>query len=209
MSLINNYQEVRFYFRLGESAMQVSRTNPPLAQSRLFMNNCFERYDIVIDPDKCKPLIFDFENVKSDEDNKPIKTTRSNIADKPISLTMHDTSFTGFIRTSHRSTDKRQQQNNNIYDTTNRHNHVNNHRRSCFHARRHDLRSVPAQVGRTIRQTTYAAFRGVENAVVRLQHLYGWRVDVGFVPDFVRVVMAHHTRHVGRHWRKRNCRRNH
>lgn len=80
MSLINNYQEVRFYFRLGESAMQVSRTNPPLAQSRLFMNNCFERYDIVIDPDKCKPLIFDFENVKSDEDNKPIKTTRSNIA---------------------------------------------------------------------------------------------------------------------------------
>jgi hypothetical protein len=80
MSLINNYQEVRFYFRLGESAMQVSRTNPPLAQSRLFMNNCFERYDIVIDPDKCTPLIFDFENVKSDEDNKPVKTTRSNIA---------------------------------------------------------------------------------------------------------------------------------
>lgn len=80
MSLINNYQEVRFYFRLGESAMQVPRTNPPLAQSRLFMNNCFEQYDIVIDKDRCKPLIFDFENVMSDENNKPIKANRANVA---------------------------------------------------------------------------------------------------------------------------------
>lgn len=80
MSLINNYQEVRNYFRLGEAAMQVSRTNPPLAQSRLFMNNIFERFDVVIDAERCKPLIFDFENVKSDEDNKPLKASRENVA---------------------------------------------------------------------------------------------------------------------------------
>ena len=80
MTQINNYDEIRMYFRLGQTALQVSRTNPRLAESRLFMNNCFERFDIIIDEDRCKPLIFDFENVMSDEDNKPIKTSRNNVA---------------------------------------------------------------------------------------------------------------------------------
>ena len=80
MSQINNYDEIRLFFRLGSAAMQVSRTNPRLADSRLFMNNCFERYDIIIDKDKCKPLIFDFENVMSDEENRPIKTSRDNVS---------------------------------------------------------------------------------------------------------------------------------
>ena len=80
MSQITNYDEIRMYFRLGAAAIQVSTTNPPLAQSRLFMNNCFERFDIIIDKDRCKPLIDDCEQVMSDEDNKPIKTSRSNPA---------------------------------------------------------------------------------------------------------------------------------
>lgn len=80
MTQINNYDEIRMYFRLGQSAMQISKTNPRLAESRLFMNNCFERYDIVIDEERCKPLIFDFENVMSDENNHPVKTSRSNAA---------------------------------------------------------------------------------------------------------------------------------
>ncbi len=78
MSQISNYDEVRMYFRLGSSAMQVSMTNPPLAQSRLFMNNLFEQYNIVLDGERCKPLIFDFEEVKSDEENHPIKDNRQN-----------------------------------------------------------------------------------------------------------------------------------
>lgn len=78
MSQITNYDEIRMYFRLGQAAMQVSSTNPPLAQSRLFMNNCFERFNIVIDAERCKPLIFDLENVMSDAENKPIKTSRDN-----------------------------------------------------------------------------------------------------------------------------------
>ena len=82
MSLIDNYKEVQYYFRLGEAAMQVAKTNPPLAQSRLFVNSIFERFVVIIDKDRCKPLIFDFENVKSDEDNKPIKTSRENEAQK-------------------------------------------------------------------------------------------------------------------------------
>ena len=82
MSLIDNYKEVQYYFRLGEAAMQVAKTNPPLAQSRLFVNSIFERFVVIIDKDRCKPLIFDFENVKSNEDNKPIKTSRENEAQK-------------------------------------------------------------------------------------------------------------------------------
>lgn len=80
MSQLTNYDEIQMYFRLGKAAMQVSTTNPRLAESRLFMNNCFERFDIIIDEERCKPLIFDCENVMSDEDNKPIKTSRGNIA---------------------------------------------------------------------------------------------------------------------------------
>jgi hypothetical protein len=34
----------------------------------------------VIDEERCKPLIFDFENVMSDENNHPVKTSRSNAA---------------------------------------------------------------------------------------------------------------------------------
>ena len=80
MSQLTNYDEIRYYFRLGTAAMQVSTTNPPLAQSRLFMNNCFEKFDIIIDEERCKPLIFDCENVMSDADNKPVKTSRGNVA---------------------------------------------------------------------------------------------------------------------------------
>lgn len=79
MTQINNYEEIRMFFRLGANAMQVSRTNPRLAESRLFMNNCFERYDIIIDEERCKPLIFDCENVMSDDENRPIKTSRANV----------------------------------------------------------------------------------------------------------------------------------
>lgn len=80
MSQITNYGEIRAFFRLGDAAMQVSTTNPRLAESRLFMNNCFERFDIIIDEERCKPLIFDCENVMSDEENRPVKTSRGNIA---------------------------------------------------------------------------------------------------------------------------------
>lgn len=80
MSQITNYDEIRMFFRLGSAAMQVSTTNPRLAESRLFMNNCFERFDIIIDAERCKPLIFDCENVMSDDENKPLKNNRGNVA---------------------------------------------------------------------------------------------------------------------------------
>lgn len=80
LSLLNNYDVVKAYFDLSKSQMQYSGTNPRLADSRYFMNALFEQYDIVYDKDKCKPAIFDFENVMADEENKPVKTSRDNVA---------------------------------------------------------------------------------------------------------------------------------
>ncbi len=80
LSLINNYDVVKAYFGLSRSQMQYSGTNPRLADSRYFMNSLFEQYDIVFDAERCKPAIFDFENVLSDEENRPVKSSRDNIA---------------------------------------------------------------------------------------------------------------------------------
>jgi hypothetical protein len=80
MSLLNNYDVVKHYFGLTRSQMQYSGSNPRLADSRYFINSLFEQYDIVFDAEKCKPAIFDFENVLADEENKPVKTARENVA---------------------------------------------------------------------------------------------------------------------------------
>lgn len=80
MSLLNNYDVIKNYFGLSKSQMRYSAQNPRLADSRYFMNTLFEQYDIVFDSERCKPAIFDFENVLSDEENRPIKTSRENAA---------------------------------------------------------------------------------------------------------------------------------
>lgn len=80
MSLLNNYDVIKSYFGLSRSQMQYSGTNPRLADSRYFINSLFEQYDIVFDAEKCKPAIFDFENVMADAENKPIKANRGDIA---------------------------------------------------------------------------------------------------------------------------------
>lgn len=80
LSLLNNYDVVKAYFGLSRSQMQYSGANPRLADSRYFINSLFEQYDIVFDAERCLPAIFDFENVLSDDENRPVKTTRDNIA---------------------------------------------------------------------------------------------------------------------------------
>ncbi|HCS88069.1 MAG TPA: hypothetical protein DIW30_06660 [Bacteroidales bacterium] len=80
LSLLNNYDVVKAYFNLSRSQMQYSGSNPRLADSRYFINSLFEQYDIIFDSERCKPAIFDFENVMADDENKPIKTTRDNVA---------------------------------------------------------------------------------------------------------------------------------
>lgn len=80
MSLLNNYDVIKHHFNLSRSQMQYSGANPRLADSRYFINSLFEQYDIVFDAEKCKPAIFDFENVLADDENKPVKASRDNVA---------------------------------------------------------------------------------------------------------------------------------
>ena len=80
MSLLSNYDVIKEYFGLSRSQMQYHGANPRLADSRYFMNSLFEQYDIIFDAERCKPAIFDFENVLADEENKPVKTSRENMA---------------------------------------------------------------------------------------------------------------------------------
>jgi hypothetical protein len=80
MSLLNNYDVIKHHFNLSRSQMQYSGSNPRLADSRYFINSLFEQYDIVFDAEKCKPAIFDFENVLADDENKPVKASRDNVA---------------------------------------------------------------------------------------------------------------------------------
>lgn len=80
LSLLNNYDVIKAYFGLSRSQMQYSGSNPRLEDSRYFINSLFEQYDIIFDKEKCKPAIFDFENVLADENNKPVKATRDNVA---------------------------------------------------------------------------------------------------------------------------------
>lgn len=80
LSLLNNYDVVKAYFGLSRSQMQYSGSNPRLADSRYFINSLFEQYDIVFDSERCKPAIFDFENVMADDENRPVKNSRDNTA---------------------------------------------------------------------------------------------------------------------------------
>lgn len=82
VSLLDNFQIIKNYFHLTQGQMQYSGSNPRLQDSRYFVNAIFEKANIVIDKDKCKPLIFDLENVLSDTENKPIKTSRTNVAEQ-------------------------------------------------------------------------------------------------------------------------------
>jgi hypothetical protein len=76
VSKIDNYTIIKNYFNLGDAQMQYHAKNPRLQDSRYFMNSLFEQYDIIYDEDRCALAIYDFENVQSDQENKPKKIDR-------------------------------------------------------------------------------------------------------------------------------------
>jgi hypothetical protein len=81
-SHLDNFTIIKNYFGLARSQMQYSGANPRLADSRYFVNAIFEQYPVILDEMQCAHLIFDLENVLSDEENKPVKTSRQNIAQR-------------------------------------------------------------------------------------------------------------------------------
>jgi hypothetical protein len=82
LSQLNNFDVIKAYFRLGKNQMQYSGANPPLAENRVLVNAILEQYPVVFDEDKCKELVFDFQNVKSDIEGKPVKKDRKDEAQR-------------------------------------------------------------------------------------------------------------------------------
>lgn len=86
VNTLDNFSIIKNFLRLSKNQMQYSGSNPKLADSRYFVNSCFEQADILMDSNGCKSLIFDLENVMSDEENKPIKDSRSKAEQQSDSL---------------------------------------------------------------------------------------------------------------------------
>ncbi len=76
MSQLSNFDVIKISLNLSRGQMQYSGANPPLAESRQLVNAMLEQYNIIIDEDKCKPLIYDLMNVKSDKEGRPVKNDR-------------------------------------------------------------------------------------------------------------------------------------
>ena len=86
VSNLDNFQIIKNHFNLSRNQMQYSGSNPRLSDSRYFVNSIFEEYPIILDKEKCSPLIFDCENVKSGVDNTIIKETRKKAEQRADSL---------------------------------------------------------------------------------------------------------------------------
>jgi hypothetical protein len=82
VSRLDNFQIIKNLLDLSKHQMKYSGSNPPLAESRQFINAMLEQVDITVDEAKCQPLIFDFLNVKSDPDGKPVKNSRTDLAQR-------------------------------------------------------------------------------------------------------------------------------
>jgi len=86
VNTLDNFGIIKNYFGLTKNQMQYSGSNPRLQDSRYFVNSVFEQGKVILDKDKCKPLIYDFENVMSDDENKPVKDSRSKADQQSDSL---------------------------------------------------------------------------------------------------------------------------
>lgn len=86
LSRMNYYEVIAASLGLRKSQIQISRFNPPLAESRMLVNAMLERYPIIIDKNKAKSLIFDLGNVKSDNEGKPVKKNRNDLTQRADAL---------------------------------------------------------------------------------------------------------------------------
>lgn len=61
---INYYTVIKSKLNLSISQLKVPAVNPPVSENRVLCNAVLATMDVAIDPDNCKPLIFDLENVR-------------------------------------------------------------------------------------------------------------------------------------------------
>lgn len=76
---VTNFSLIRNKLKLSDGQIKIS-PNPPLAKNRTLVNTIFSSYPIEMCPVKCKPLIYDCENVKTRADGTIEKKDRNDPA---------------------------------------------------------------------------------------------------------------------------------
>lgn len=73
---INYYTVIKSKLRLGNGQLKVDSINPTVEENRVLVNSILNHYNIAIDPDNCKGLIFDLEHARVLPDGSLDKTDR-------------------------------------------------------------------------------------------------------------------------------------
>lgn len=76
---VTNYTLIKRILRLNDGQIKIS-PNPKLEKNRTLVNTIFSSYPIEMCPVKCKPLIYDCENVKTRADGTIVKDDRNDPA---------------------------------------------------------------------------------------------------------------------------------
>lgn len=73
---INYYTVIKSKLELGAGQLKVDTINPELAENRVLINYILKNYNVVLDKDKCKGLIYDLENARVLPDGSLDKSNR-------------------------------------------------------------------------------------------------------------------------------------
>jgi hypothetical protein len=76
---VTNYTLIKRMLKLSDGQIKIS-PNPKLEKNRTLVNTIFSSYPIEMCPVKCKPLIYDCENVKTRADGTIVKDDRNDPA---------------------------------------------------------------------------------------------------------------------------------
>lgn len=76
---INYYTIIQKELRLNAQQIKVPTVNPRIEENQVLVNSIFANYNITINAEKCKPLIFDLENARMRADGTLIKENRDDI----------------------------------------------------------------------------------------------------------------------------------
>jgi hypothetical protein len=82
---VTHYSLIKSYLKLSDGQLKV-KPNPKLAKNSTHVNTILAYYNVTIDKDKAKPLIFDMKNVKRRADGTILKEDRDDPAQQSDSL---------------------------------------------------------------------------------------------------------------------------
>jgi len=75
---LNFYMVIKKMLNLTGQQLKVPSVNPSLEENQVLFNSILANYQVIIDPDKCKSLIYDLENVKMLPGGQIDKSDRQN-----------------------------------------------------------------------------------------------------------------------------------